>query len=107
MTTQRATRGWKPKASTPFLPGLLKTVKQEGEPFSTSWLVDVERVYMPLNLDKHWVAMEMNLKASRITVYDSLRSTKRSRNTTIKLTPIFYVLPDFLRSMSREMKEGP
>ncbi|KAB2615037.1 hypothetical protein D8674_021625 [Pyrus ussuriensis x Pyrus communis] len=78
MTTQRATRRRKPEASTLFLPVLLKMVKGEGKPFSTSWLVDVERVYIPLNLDNHWVAMEMNLKASRITVYDSLRSTTHS-----------------------------
>ncbi|RXH70864.1 hypothetical protein DVH24_015486 [Malus domestica] len=33
---------------------LLKMVKGKGELFSTtSWLVDVERVYMPLNLDRH------------------------------------------------------
>ncbi|KAM1068238.1 hypothetical protein ACFX1Q_000193 [Malus domestica] len=67
-TDQRATRGRKPETSTPFVPVILKTVKEDGEPFSTFWLVDVERVYMPLNLDNHWVAVEMNLKASRITM---------------------------------------
>ncbi|RXI09398.1 hypothetical protein DVH24_034015 [Malus domestica] len=67
-TYQRATRGRKPETSTPFVPVILKTVKEEGEPFSTFWLVDVERVYMPLNLDNHWVVVKMNLKALRITM---------------------------------------
>ena len=75
---KRATRGRKPESSTPFLHVLLKIVKGEGEPISTSWLVDVKKVYMPLNLDNHWVAMKMNLKALRIILYDSLRSTMHS-----------------------------
>ncbi|TQE10655.1 hypothetical protein C1H46_003768, partial [Malus baccata] len=62
-TAHRATRGRKPESSTSFLHVLLKTVKGKGEPFSTSWLVNVESMCMPLNLDNHWVAVEMNLKA--------------------------------------------
>ncbi|RXH95453.1 hypothetical protein DVH24_007953 [Malus domestica] len=62
-TAHRATRGRKPKSSTSFLHVLLKTVKGKGESFSTSWLVNVESLCMPLNLDNHWVAVEMNLKA--------------------------------------------
>ncbi|KAB2635734.1 hypothetical protein D8674_026268 [Pyrus ussuriensis x Pyrus communis] len=91
MTTQRTTRGQKPESFTPFLPILLKTMKGEGEPFSTSWLVDVE----------------MNKKALRITVYDSLRSTMHSQKVTTKLAPISYVLTDVLQSMSIEENEGP
>ncbi|KAM1068237.1 hypothetical protein ACFX2A_000222 [Malus domestica] len=100
-TDQRATRGRKPETSTPFVPVILKTVKEDGEPFSTFWLVDVERVYMPLNLDNHWVAVEMNLKASRITMLDSLQSTTHSRKMMKKLAPISYVLADVLRSMGK------
>ncbi|RXH91924.1 hypothetical protein DVH24_020947 [Malus domestica] len=76
-TAQKATWG-KPAVSTPFLPVLLKMMKRERKPFSTSWLVDVERVYMPL------------------IVYDSLRSTTHSRKATTKLAPTSYVLPDLL-----------
>ncbi|KAB2625839.1 hypothetical protein D8674_017499 [Pyrus ussuriensis x Pyrus communis] len=64
-------------------------------------------VYMPLNLDHHWVAIKMNFNASRIIVYDSLRSTTHTRKSTMKLASIFYVLPNVLRSMSREVEDGP
>ncbi|KAB2597316.1 hypothetical protein D8674_000236 [Pyrus ussuriensis x Pyrus communis] len=67
-TYYEVTRGRKLEMSTPFVPVILKIVKEEGKPFFTFWLVDVEKVYMPLNLDNHWVAMEKNLKASRITM---------------------------------------
>ncbi|RXI01238.1 hypothetical protein DVH24_001472 [Malus domestica] len=51
--------------------------------------------------------MEMNLKAARIIVYDSLRLTTHSWKVTTKLAPIFYVLLDILQSMLREVNEEP
>ncbi|XP_070676299.1 putative ubiquitin-like-specific protease 1B [Malus domestica] len=51
--------------------------------------------------------MEMNLKAARILVYDSLRLTTHSWKVTTKLAPIFYVLLDILQSMLREVNEEP
>ncbi|KAB2623659.1 hypothetical protein D8674_039665 [Pyrus ussuriensis x Pyrus communis] len=94
MATKRTTRGFKANTATEFLPVLLKTVKGEGEPFSTSWLVDVEKVYMPLNLGHHWVAVEMNLIARRIMVYDSLMSKTNTHKATTKLAPLTSMLPD-------------
>lgn len=53
---------------------LYRTVTGKGVEFGASWMDDVDRVYMPLNLDHHWVLVEMNLKDRTIFVYDSMKT---------------------------------
>ncbi|KAB2622468.1 hypothetical protein D8674_024650 [Pyrus ussuriensis x Pyrus communis] len=95
------------EAAKPMCPNNSYSMKGEGKPFSTSWLVDVERAYMPPNLDHHWVVVEMNLAARRIMVYDSLMSKTNARKANAKLAPLASVLSDFLQSLSNEVKNGP
>ncbi|KAB2635954.1 hypothetical protein D8674_026488 [Pyrus ussuriensis x Pyrus communis] len=70
----------------------------------TDWLSveDVDKVYISLNLDHHWVAIELNLKDGIISVYDSMKMTIHTRQTTTKLAPITHVLPNVLISLSRK-----
>ncbi|CAN6547112.1 unnamed protein product [Malus baccata var. baccata] len=101
-TTQRAIRGHKGDVSKELLSVLLKIVKGHGELFCTLWLVDVEMVYMPLNLDHHWVSVEINLTFEKIIRYDSMTSKTHKHQATMKFAHITYVLPDVLQSLSNE-----
>lgn len=67
----------------------------------------MDKVYISLNLDHHWVAIELNLKDGIISVYDSMKMTIHTRQTTTKLAPITHVLPNVLLSLSRKVKKGP
>lgn len=53
---------------------LYKIVAGNGVEFNASWVEDMDRVYMPLNLHQHWVAVEMNIKDETISMYDSLKT---------------------------------
>ncbi|RXH97544.1 hypothetical protein DVH24_007890 [Malus domestica] len=53
------------------------------------------------------VAIELNLKDGSIYVYDLMKTTTHTRQTTTKLAPITHVLLDVLLSLSREVKKEP
>ncbi|RXH78733.1 hypothetical protein DVH24_002251 [Malus domestica] len=44
-----------------------KNVMGKEVEFGASW---VDKLYMPLNLDQHWVVVKMNLKVETILMYD-------------------------------------
>ena len=39
--------------------------------FLTPWYPDVEEIYFPLNVNKHWVVVQASLVQYKLTVYDS------------------------------------
>ncbi|RXH71405.1 hypothetical protein DVH24_018760 [Malus domestica] len=87
-----------------FEPVLVKTIKGERSMFDISLLDRVEKVFMPLNLDKHWVAVKFDLVKGKIFVYDSLQTTTHVHHLIDKCA---HVLLDMLMSMSYKGKEEP
>ncbi|KAB2602878.1 hypothetical protein D8674_003883 [Pyrus ussuriensis x Pyrus communis] len=73
---------------TNYEPVLYKIVIGKGVEFDASRVEDVDRVYMPLNLDQHWVAVEINIKDGTISVYDSLKMASHTRQASAKLALI-------------------
>ncbi|CAN6542583.1 unnamed protein product [Malus baccata var. baccata] len=61
-------RGQKMVESKQYESVMYITVTGKGVEFGASWVDDVDRVYMPLNLDHHWVLVKMNLKDRTISV---------------------------------------
>ncbi|CAN6567629.1 unnamed protein product [Malus baccata var. baccata] len=78
-------RGWKGVASKQYEPMLHKVVTWKGVEFGASWIKDVDRVYMPINLDHLWVAVELNLIDGKIFVYDSIKKATHIRQAIAKL----------------------
>ena len=94
----RVTRGRKGYAFKGFEPILVKTVKGDGLDFGIAWLNRVE-IYMPIKLDKHWVAVKFNLINGRIIIYNSLKMETYVHQATTKLTPSAHVLRGKGRSL--------
>lgn len=77
-----------------FEPVLVKTAKGEGSEYGISWFDGMEKVFMPLNLDKHWMAVEIRPVEGKNSLYNSLQTTTHARHAVKKLTPIDHMLPD-------------